>query len=534
VDLAWEMVVRKQAEEETRRFRTISDRALHGNTIFDLDTGQIVYVNDYFASIHGYTADELVGKHISLLYSDIETEKQVACQLKETLQTEGGFGPAEVVSRCRDGSEIPTLISGIMLQDEAGTSRLAASSVVDLSERKRLEEQLQQAQKMESIGNLAGGIAHDFNNILFPIVGMSELLMEDLPDGSIEQENAGEIYRAGMRGSELVKQILAFSRRSEHRMIPVRIQQILKEVFRLVRATIPSDIDIIRTVQKDCGLVMADAVQVHQVCINLITNAFHAVENDGGKITVGLKETQVNGDGDLESAMAPGRYVRLTVSDTGYGMDSATMEKVFEPYFTTKEQGKGTGLGMAVVYGIVKEHKGDIRIASQPGQGTTVEVFFPLMEKANVLPDEQVADVVVPTGDERILLVDDEAAVAKLEKLMLESLGYRVTAFTRSLDAGVAFEAAPRAFDLVITDMSMPEMSGDRLAEKILLVRPDTPVIICTGFSERINPERADALGVGGLLTKPVKKADMGTMVRSVLDGSRQKAQGQRNSTEFR
>jgi PAS domain S-box-containing protein len=520
-DMAWEMVVRKQAEAETRRFRAISDKALHGNLVVDIDSDKILYANEYLANIYGYAMEELIGAPISVLHT--EKQMQEALKLKAVLLEEGSFSPTELISRHKNGLDLPVLLSGVLLQGDSGSPRYAAASIVDISERKRLEQQLQQAQKMESIGNLAGGIAHDFNNILFPIVGMAELLMEDLPAGSIERENAEEIYRAGTRGSELVKQILAFSRRSEHRKIPVHVQQILKEVFRLTRATIPADIDIVRDVQKDCGLVMADAVQVHQVCINLITNAYHAVERGGGSISVGLREIEWEGRGDDVEAPGPGRYVRLTVSDTGCGMEPFTLEKIFEPYFTTKEQGKGTGLGMSVVYGIVKEHKGDIRIASRPGRGTTVEVFFPAMEKGAAQPEGAGASVRVPTGDEHILLVDDEAAVVKLEKRMLESLGYRVTAFTHGRDAVAAFEAAPYNYDLVVSDMTMPGITGDRLAEKILLVRPEIPVIICTGFSERIDPGKADAIGIRGLLTKPVQKADFGTMIRSVLDESRRR-----------
>jgi PAS domain S-box-containing protein len=509
------------AKEETRRFKAISDKALHGNAIIDMDTDRFLYVNEYFARIQGYTADELIGKHVSILHSEKQMSNIV--RAKETLLKKGSFGPIELKSRHKNGTDVPVLHSSIVLRDEKGIPQYTASSIIDLTERKRMERQLQQAQKMESIGNLAGGIAHDFNNILFPIVGIAEMLMEDLPAGSIEREYAEEIYRAGVRGSELVKQILAFSRQSRHKMVPVRIQQILKEVFQLVRATIPSDIDILRDVQEDCGLVMADTVQVHQVCINLITNALHAVERDGGNISVSLKETWI--EDDRVGSIGPGRYAHLSVSDTGCGIDPSIMEKIFEPYFTTKGKGKGTGLGLAVVYGIVKKHEGDIRITSEPGKGTMVDVFLPLLEKTSGAPDVPETDIAIQTGDEHILLVDDEPSVVQLGSRILENLGYRVTACNSSIEALETFQMAPNSFDLLITDMTMPKMTGDRLAKKIQSIRPDIPIIICTGFSERIDRDRADAMGVKGFLMKPVSKSKMGTTVRTVLDEPDKKMQ---------
>lgn len=386
-------------------------------------------------------------------------------------------------------------------------------------ERIALEERIQQAQKMESIGNLAGGIAHDFNNILFPILGMSELLLEDLPSGSVEYENVREIYEAGKRGSELVQQILAFSRQSEHKVIPVRVQSVLKEVLKLTRSTIPSNIEINREIQSDCGLVLADPTQLHQVGMNLITNAFHAVEEKNGKIFVELKEVMLSADDLVNTTLKPGKYALLSVADNGTGMPSDVMDKLFEPYFTTKEQGKGTGLGLAVVYGILKTHKGDIKVYSKVGEGSVFKIYLPLMKKkaepvfADPLPE-------LATGDERILLVDDEESVVRLEKQMLQRLGYRVTEVTSSIDAVRAFNATPDAFDLVFSDMTMPNITGDELARKLRAVRADIPIIICTGFSERINQEKADALGVNGVLMKPVVMYDLAKKVRKVLDDS--------------
>lgn len=404
--------------------------------------------------------------------------------------------------------------------NESGDCIRAIGFAQDISDKKEMEARLQQAQKMESIGTLAGGIAHDFNNILFPIVGMSELLLEDLPENSIEFENAKEIFTAGKRGSDLVKQILAFSRQTEHKMVPVKTQKIIEEVVKLSRATIPSNIKIDQQIQSDCGTIIADQTQLHQIAMNLVTNAYHAVEKTNGKISVVLKETEIS-IGDLpDSTLQPGQYVVLTISDTGDGMNHNMIEKIFEPYFTTKEQGKGTGLGLAVVYGIVKEHGGHITVYSEIGIGTTFNVYLPVM-KADTEYTREKTGPQIQTGNESILLVDDEVSVVKLEKAILERLGYEVTAFSSSPEALETFRANPAAFDLIISDMTMPDITGDKLAEELLSIRPDIPILICTGFSERINKAQAEEIGVKGFLMKPIIKSEMAKEVRNVLDDTK-------------
>jgi CheY-like chemotaxis protein len=272
-------------------------------------------------------------------------------------------------------------------------------------------------------------------------------------------------------------------------------------------------------------MVQADPTQIHQIAMNLITNAYHAVEPKSGEISVGLREVDI-GFGQLSDRdLLPGRYALLSVSDTGTGIDPAIKGKILEPYFTTKEQGKGTGLGLAVVYGIVKEHHGDIKVYSELGKGTTFNVYLPIMAKAektsSVVRDEE-----LPTGHEHILLVDDEEAIAKLERQMLERLGYKVTMRVNSLEALEAFKFNPDLFDLVISDMTMPQMTGDRFAHELIAIRPDIPIIICTGFSERLNQEKAANLGVKGILMKPIVKEEMATMVRNALDEAKEMAQG--------
>lgn len=383
----------------------------------------------------------------------------------------------------------------------------------------RLEKRMQQAHKMESIGSLAGGIAHDFNNILFPIVGFSQILMQDFSENSNEYQNAREILTAATRGSELVKQILSFSRQSEDKSMPVRFQSILKEVLKLCRSSLPSDIKIHQDINPQCGFIMANPTQLHQISMNLMTNAYHAIAPDHGEISLRLCEKEFRQEDIPAFSLEPGRYVMLTVSDTGKGIDPDIINKIFYPYFTTKAKGKGTGLGLSVVHGIVNEYGGEIKVYSEVGQGTTFNVYLPLMEKSVDIPSEKKMKI-SPMGNEHILLVDDEEPIVQMEKTILERLGYRVTFRTGSIEALELFKVKADAFDLVVTDMTMPNMTGDQLAKELLAINPDIPIIILTGFSERINRHRIGTLGIKGFLMKPVVISDMALEIRNVLDES--------------
>lgn len=416
--------------------------------------------------------------------------------------------------------EKKTIFFKMSIDRDEDNSYRALIATIDLTERNQMEKRLTQAQKMESIGNLAGGIAHDFNNLLYPIIGLSEMLLDDLAPDSLEHENAKGIFNAGMRAGDLVKQILTFSRQSEHKMTPVSVPKVLNEVLKLSRATIPSNIQINENVRQDCGLIMADPIQIHQIAMNLITNAFHAVKEGNGIIAVELNEFYLKENELPDSQLKSGKYIRLSVSDNGVGIPENIMNTIFDPYFTTKEQGKGTGLGLSVVYGIVKEHKGDIKVYSEEGKGTTFNIYLPLMEIASetVTADSETN---IETGTENILLVDDEESIAALEGQMLSRLGYTVTIETKSSLALTLFKSDPGKFDLVITDMTMPDLTGDRLAQEILSIKADMPIIICTGFSEKINEEKAKIIGASGFLMKPVVKSDLAQMVRNVLDDAK-------------
>lgn len=407
-------------------------------------------------------------------------------------------------------------------QDDNSVSKMAIfQDITDyleaVNEIKKSQKLLAQAQKLESLGSLAGGIAHDFNNILTPIIGMSELLVEEFKPDSERYEDVLEILNAGNRGKDLVKQILAFSRQSEQQKSPVRIQKVLKEVVKLCRSTIPSNIELISDIHMDCGSVFGDSTQFHQIAMNLITNAYHAVEQTNGKISIQLKETELHPHEVFVQNLDPGKYVLFSVSDNGCGIKPSHLDQIFEPYFSTKEKGKGTGLGLAVVYGLIKNHGGEIKVYSEIDQGTTFNIFLPVMDKPSkdLAPD---ASKELPTGTERILLVDDEDSIVRLEKLILKRLGYKVTSHASSIEALNMFQSNPEEFDLVITDMTMPNMTGDVLAKKLNEIRSDIPVIICTGFSEKMNQGKAVSIGIKGFLMKPVVRSEMAKTVRKVLD----------------
>jgi signal transduction histidine kinase/ActR/RegA family two-component response regulator len=380
------------------------------------------------------------------------------------------------------------------------------------------ERQLQQVLKIQAIGTLAGGIAHDFNNILFPIVGYTELTMDEVSDDSVAHKNLEEILKAAHRAKNLVQQILTFSRQSDQERKPIKAQNIITEALRLLRASIPASIEIIHKIQDDCGHIMGDPTQIHQVIMNLCTNAYQAMQDKGGKLEVILTEIDVGYEEMIDKVgMQPGKHLRLLVKDEGCGMEASVLDRIFEPYYTTKEQGKGTGLGLSVIHGIVKNHRGDITVKSTPGKGTIFQVYLPLIE--DVDPDVEFESTDGATkGEERILLVDDEEQIVAMEQQMLENLGYRVTARTDSAEALKVFAEHPQNFDLVITDMTMPHMTGDQLAQKMLDIEPNIPVILCTGFNQVITEEKALAMGIQKFVMKPVVKKELATTIRSVLD----------------
>lgn len=382
---------------------------------------------------------------------------------------------------------------------------------------KDLESQLHQAQKMEAVGTLAGGIAHDFNNILAAIMGYIELIMFDVPETSAIRHSLDQVLKASHRAKKLVGHILSFSRRNSHEKKPVYIQHILKESIELLRASIPSTVDIRQNICPPVKCVKANSTQIHQVIMNLCTNACHAMEGSSGRITIVLEPYRADGlSRQAMMGLEPGDYLRLSVSDTGRGMESQVMNRVFDPYFTTKPKGEGTGMGLAVVHGIVKAHGGTIEVSSEPGKGSTFSLYFPIVDME--------ADIVgeccnmAPHGSERVLLVDDEEALTDIGAKMLRRLGYQVVAETRSIEAFETYRNDPSAFDLVVTDMTMPDLTGIQLARKIRMISADIPIILCTGYHKDINMSIVKGFGIDHLMFKPLKIVELAGVIRQALD----------------
>jgi PAS domain S-box-containing protein len=524
-ELEKEALARKRAEEALREsekkyreiFKNISDLWFQ----LGLD-GTIQEINLGFKSEWGYGEEEIFNMNIKDLMPE-RYKSEFDVFIKEILQN----GEAERIICCmtKDSQERLLECRASLIIDESGnpvgirgagrdmTERLAAEKV-----KLKLEKRMQQAQKMEAIGALAGGIAHDFNNILFPILGYTEMTMDDVPEESLARRNLEEVFKAANRAKDLVQQILTFSRETEQKRKPLSIQLIIKEALKLLRASFPSTIDIHQDIDKKCRSILADPTQIHQVLMNLCTNSYHAMRENGGVLGVSLREVEIASD-DLVSNLDlnPGGYLKLTVSDTGHGMDREVAEQIFNPYFTTKAPGEGTGMGLAVVHGIVKSYGGHITVYSEPNQGTTFHVYLPRIDASEVTP-ETLSTEPPPKGKERILLVDDEPPIVRMVQQMLENLGYHVTARTGSIDAFEAFCVEPDKFDLVITDQTMPHMTGTELAQKIMSIRPGVPIILCTGFSEVISEKKAKAIGILEYAMKPVIKSDLAGTIRKLLD----------------
>jgi len=407
-----------------------------------------------------------------------------------------------------------------LIKNDAGGAQKVTGVVQDITwqvkarrEKERLERQLQQARKLEAIGTLAGGIAHDFNNILYPIIGFAELSIEDLPENHPVKENLEDILQGAIRARDLVKQILSFSRQREETQRPLAIEPLIKEALKLLRATISSTIDIQQEFHDDIYVVCND-IEIHEIIMNLCTNAYHAMEGTGGTLNVSLKKESPETDFNLPL----GEYCCLAIKDTGTGIPPEVMSHIFDPYFTTKSLGKGSGLGLSVIHGIVKNYQGSITVESEPGKGTVFNVYLPTTSPGQMLNQPKEPEILHAPGNEKILFVDDEESIVKLGTLMLERMGYQVSGHVSSIDALALFKSTPDQFDLVITDMSMPHMVGTELAKEIMAIRPETPVIICTGFSERIDREMAPSLGIRAYIKKPILRRELTTAVREVLD----------------
>ncbi len=481
--------------------------------------GRVVLINNVAEVLTGWSQQEAQGRKLNEVFHILEEKSR-----------KPSANPFEKVLKKR---QIVELSKNTILVSRKGVERVIADSGApiiqkdgsiigmvlvfrDITEKITLENELRHAQKMEAIGNLAGGIAHEFNNVLSIIIGNTELAIEDLEPGHAVRENLGEIKAAGGRAKEVVRQLLNFSRKMGIRRDPVDLGIVVDESLKLLKASLPANIRIEKQVPVDLDSIMADTTQLHQLLINLCNNAAHAMAPTGGIITVSL--TNVVLDAASQSrlpVLAPGRYVKLSVYDTGCGIPKDLIDRIFDPYFTTKAVGQGTGMGLAVVHGIVKAHKGTVYVTSEPDQGTLFDIYFPSQKIQRQSKTKTVA--AIPKGKERILLIDDEPSLAAMGDMMLTRLGYEVTKVLNPLDALRLFQAKPHAFDLVISDMAMPGMMGDQLAQKIFSIRPKTPFILCTGYNEKITNQKAAALGIKEVLHKPVTRKDLANAVRRGL-----------------
>ena len=517
---------RRDAARQVNEARTRASIA----TVFDgivtfNDEGVIEEFNPAAESIFGVRSDEAVGESIRIVMPEKyrgATDEQISTFLTELIHRYTG-GVHEIEGQRRNGVPFPLEIaveevpdSWSMLERRRARRRVFIASVRDITERKELADQLQQSQKMQAIGTLAGGIAHDFNNILSVILGYTSLVLDDKEDDDGARENLEMVMQAGRRARDLVEQILTFSRRSDRAKETVALKPTVEEVLKLLRSTLPATIEIQQSLADAPGLVIADSSQIHQVLMNLCTNAAQAMDTGEGVLTVSLEPAHLDDAAAQRLGLPSGPYHRLKVRDTGKGMDRAIADRIFEPFFTTKERGEGTGLGLSVVHGIVTDHGGAITVDSTLGVGTEFLIYLPEVDAAGAASEE--AEVSQsPRGTGRILIVDDEIAVMKMSAQLLTRLGYEVVAENDSRSALMTFQGDPDGFDLIVTDQTMPGMTGEVLIQEVRAVRADIPVIVCTGFSSGSTMGRIEDLGVHAVILKPALADMLGITVHEAL-----------------
>jgi len=506
-------------KEENRLLAAVIEQASDGVLIFDAG-GTTLYINPAFETICGTTGADMIGSSIYAL-ACCKLNRNFHRALEETI-SRGAVRSGRFVNQRTDGDryEVDVNIAPVRRLSDAAIRYVAIMR--EVTHEVQLEKQLRSAQKMEAIATLSGGIAHDFNNILAAIITNTEMTLDDVGEDSTLREHLKIVLKAGLRGKDLVKQILTISHQADQERQPVQVEKIVSECLLLLRASLPTTIEIRKVIDANLAPVPADPSQLHQVILNLCTNAADAMQDQDGILEVRLADVQITAqDTRFCPTLHPGSYLKITIKDTGCGMEKAVMERIFDPFYTTKGRGKGTGLGLSVVHGIVKSHGGTLTVESEPGTGSVFEVFLPrifCVEKPLATP----VDLPARGGRERILLVDDEGDLVFAGKKMLERLGYQVVAGTDSREMLKLFRAEPESFDLVITDQTMPHLTGEMLAREMLALRADLPIILCSGMgasgNSGVSLERARAVGIRELVTKPFEREEMTRVIRRLLD----------------
>ncbi len=511
--------VEKALEQSESRFSELA--RLLPQTIFEISAeGRVTFLNEQGMETTGYSQEDL-DKGLDVLDLQIPSERSKAREnISRILQGED-IGPNEYTVHKKNGEEMPCLIHSRAMQREGQITGLTGI-LIDLTDIKRVEDeklrmeaQLRQAQKMEAIGRLAGGIAHDFNNILNAVIGYADLAALKIADKQAVKDSLEAIAKAGDRAQGLVKRILAFSRKNDQQFEPLSLCTLIGDGLKLLRPSIPSAIDIKLKADPDCGSIMADATQMHQIIINLVTNAVHAMDGRG-TINIQISKIFLSADDKAGPAnLAPGHYLKLSVKDTGRGMDDKMIDRIFDPFFTTKKPDEGTGMGLSVVHGIVESHGGTIMVESAVKKGTVFHVFLPMI--SDKIPERKSADARLFRGTGRIMFVDDEEAAVNMAKGILEHAGYIVDTFTKPLQALKTFEDDSGKYALVITDQTMPDMTGLELSKRVLSIKPVVPVILCSGYSESISEEKAMSIGIRSFIMKPVNMKELTGVIKKLL-----------------
>lgn len=508
VDITEYQNVKNSLLKSEYKYQTLFEKSADAIFIIHKATGRYIHANASAEKLTGYKVSDLA----KLTTYDV-TPKHAKQRLEIAKSIKSATEMGEITFIQPDGSRRLAQVTIVPLD-----TNTIYGIAQDITTRRKMEKQIQQSQKMESIGILAGGIAHDFNNILSAILGYAQLALTETPQNTSLEKNLQGVCNAGLRARDLVKQILMFARQSEDELTPIKVDTIIKEVLNFIRASLPATIDVQSDI-KSKSRIMGNQTQLHQIIMNLCTNAAQAMDKNGGILSVRLKDKEIDCQTGEEFNLIPGKYIEISISDCGVGISPNTLDLIFEPYFTTKEPGQGTGLGLAIVHGIVESYGGKIFVESVLNEGSSFNIYIPTIQE---IKNKTVYDTKnLPNGTERILFIDDEVSVAKTSGNCLQQLGYQLTIRTSSIKALELFKTKPNDFDLVITDMTMPFMTGKTLAIELMKIRPEIPVILCTGYSNKITKELAIDLGIKALVQKPIIMTDLAKIVRDILDDIR-------------